>query len=231
MTLTRPGAWPTPRDPHRPGPLALHVAAGGLVPRARPASKHSLRSARRAACGTTRHRDDRVARTTDGGEGGDLDETGPSIHRGPRRAVPHTTHRGRAHLQPEGAHVQPEPGLVPGSTNIPDGLAACRQRADHRPPVGELRGDLQAALRRREAGAEDEDGEVIFFPATGTAGWRRRSPTPLAGRQGPRCRTGCSPTAGSTCAGGTGSTSSSSTPSARRAAARPAAPRPTTTMR
>ena len=60
--------------------------------------------------------------------------------------------------------------FIPGPTNIPERLRhAMNVPMDDRAPDFPM---FDAAVRRREEGPQDRSaGEVIIFPATGTAGW------------------------------------------------------------
>ena len=79
------------------------------------------------------------------------------------------------------------PVFIPGPTNIPERLRhACNvPTIDHR--SASFGTHVQAALRRREEVLKTRDGEVVIFPATGTAGWEAAISNTLSpGRQGPR---------------------------------------------
>lgn len=63
------------------------------------------------------------------------------------------------------------PVFIPGPTNIPDTLRAAMggQTLDHRAPAfADMMGPLRADLKRV---FKTTDGEIIFFPASGTGGW------------------------------------------------------------
>ena len=128
------------------------------------------------------------------------------------------------------------PVFIPGPTNIPERLRHAVQRADDRPPLGELRRDVQAALRRREEGPEDQRRRGHPLPRhrhRRLGGGDLQHAVARATRSSPAA-TACSRTAGSTCASATASTSSSSTPPGAPAPPRPSSrprSRPTRTTR
>jgi alanine-glyoxylate transaminase / serine-glyoxylate transaminase / serine-pyruvate transaminase len=69
------------------------------------------------------------------------------------------------------------PVFIPGPTNIPEVLrkAVDMPTLDHRSPA--FADILQPALAGVKKVLKTDAGEVFFFPATGRAPGRRRSPT------------------------------------------------------